>query len=87
MLFSQTLSHTSTSVLEIYNELLKKGYCILFYWIPGHVGIKGNDAADKAAKNVMNILNFPNPYTDLKHKIKNLLKKKMAKGLELPNKQ
>ena len=64
------------SVLNLYNELVKKGYNILFCWIPGHAGIKGNDQADTAAKQASNPLNCTIPYSDLKNTIRNLIKDK-----------
>ena len=56
---SHSCSPTYTSVLKLYNEPLKKGYYVLFCWIPGHVGIKGNEAADKAAKDALNFFGLP----------------------------
>ena len=56
------ISPTFISVLNIYNELLEKGYDILFCWIPGHTGTKGNEQADKATKRTSNHLKMVVPY-------------------------
>ena len=38
---------------EQYNELLKEDKQIILAWVPSHVNIKGNEAADKAAKEAL----------------------------------
>ena len=63
---SNSCSPSFTSVLQLYNELSNKGFHILFCWVPAHVGIKGNEASDKAAKQACNPWNCPVPYSDLK---------------------
>ena len=73
---SSSCSPTFISVLNLYNALVKKGYNILFCWIPGHAGIKGNEQADIAAKQASNPLNCTIPYSDLKNTIRNLIKDK-----------
>ena len=37
-------------ILELYMDLTKDGKEIVFVWVPGHVAIRGNSAADAAAK-------------------------------------
>ena len=37
-------------ILELYTEMTREGREIVFIWVPGHVGIRGNSAADSAAK-------------------------------------
>ena len=34
-------------------DLTKDGKDIVFIWVPGHVGIRGNSAADSAAKDAL----------------------------------
>ncbi|GBN27805.1 RNA-directed DNA polymerase from mobile element jockey [Araneus ventricosus] len=58
------------SVLELYSKLLFRGFTVLFCWIPSHVGIRGNENADKAAKSASAFYNTPVPACDLKKHIK-----------------
>ena len=62
-------------VLEKYNQLKSRGKDIVFCWIPSHIGIKGNEEADEAAKEALS-LNEPSKTivaSDLGNKINNLL--------------
>ena len=40
-------------ILELYRNLTRDWEEIVFIWVPGHVGIRGNSAADSAAKDRM----------------------------------
>jgi ribonuclease HI len=54
----QALNNRGTSIrekiqlntLNLIHDILEKGIDITFMWVPSHVGIRGNDAVDKAAK-------------------------------------
>ena len=58
-LHSNSCSPSFSCVLQPYIELFNKGFHILFCWVPAHSGIKGNKAADKAAKLACNPVNSP----------------------------
>ena len=73
---SNSCSSSFISVLQLYNDLCNKGFHILFCWVPAHVGIKGNEAADKAAKQACNHLNSPVPYSDIKSAISSFIENK-----------
>ena len=40
-------------ILELYTEMTREGREIVFVSFPGHVGIRGNSAADSAAKDAL----------------------------------
>ena len=48
--------------------MTREGRKIIFIWVPGHVGIRGNLAADSAAKDALigDILVELIPFSDLK---------------------
>ncbi|GBN66475.1 hypothetical protein AVEN_156343-1, partial [Araneus ventricosus] len=61
------------NVLHLLNKLASRDFNILLCWVPSHVGIVGNEAADKAAKLANTITNSTVPLTDFKKYIKVLL--------------
>ena len=66
-------------VLEYFHWLVQnQEKRILFYWIPSHVGIRGNKKADAAAKASLSrrVTNIPIPYGDFKKHIIVFLKHK-----------
>jgi len=44
------INFTVFSILKLYTQLTDMGRHVSLCWIPSHVGIKGNEMADKAAK-------------------------------------
>ena len=38
---------------EMYSQLIQEEREIVFVWVPGHVGIRGNSASDSAAKDAL----------------------------------
>ena len=73
---SNTCPPTFISVLKKYHNLQANGFDIKFCWIPSHVGIKGNETADAAAKQANTFLNCLIPYTDIKIQTKEFMLKK-----------
>ena len=58
-------------LLEQHHQLILNDYSIVFCWIPSHIGIGGNEQADKAAKEALNlqIQEFLIHYSDFKPKV------------------
>ena len=55
-------------ILDLYTEVTRDGRDIVFIWVPGHVGIRGNSAADSAGKDALDgdISVELIPFSDLK---------------------
>ena len=55
-------------ILELYTEMTRDGREIVFIWVPGRVGIRGNSAADSAVKDALggDISIELIPFSDLK---------------------
>lgn len=55
-------------ILESLDKLIRSGYSITFMWVPSHIGIDGNGAADATAKAALSLQMSmsPVPYSDFK---------------------
>ncbi len=58
-------------VAEKCHMLCANGKTVKFCWLPSHIGIKGNERADAAAKSALKlpVLDFKIPYSDVKTRI------------------
>ncbi|GBO21011.1 hypothetical protein AVEN_136294-1, partial [Araneus ventricosus] len=63
---SSTRNPLIKEVKDFYRHLLSKGARILFSWVPSHVGITGNELADKSAKSATEFLIRPIVYADVR---------------------
>ncbi|GFR08090.1 putative RNA-directed DNA polymerase from transposon X-element [Trichonephila clavata] len=60
---------TVMEILLLLRKLERKGFDIIFCWVPGHVGILGNEQADNAARSLSDHMQQPVCYHDLKASI------------------
>ncbi|GFV96745.1 putative RNA-directed DNA polymerase from transposon X-element [Trichonephila clavipes] len=60
-------------ILILLRKLERKGFDIIFSWVPGHVGILGNEQADTAARSMSDHMQRPVCYRDLKTSTQNYL--------------
>lgn len=60
-------------ILELHEHICNSGKEVVFYWLPSHVGIPGNERADLAAKDALGkgVIDILFPHTDLKQYIGN----------------
>ncbi|GFU58611.1 putative RNA-directed DNA polymerase from transposon BS [Trichonephila clavipes] len=57
---------TVIEILLLLRKLERKGFDIIFSWVPGHVGILGNEQADTAARSMSDRMQRPVCCQDLK---------------------
>ncbi|GFX94821.1 uncharacterized protein TNCV_2378941 [Trichonephila clavipes] len=57
---------TVIEILILLRKLERKGFDIIFSWVPGHVGILGNEQADTSALSMSDHMQRPVCYQDLK---------------------
>ncbi|GFX86409.1 hypothetical protein TNCV_2562981 [Trichonephila clavipes] len=60
---------TMMEILILLRKLERKGFEIIFSWVPGHVGILGNEQADTAARSMSDHMQRSVCYQDLKTSI------------------
>ena len=84
LLALQNRDTSSPLITKLLNKLntLSKNNNIIFTWIQSHIGIQGNEKADKAAKKALQIdmCKSKIPYTDLKPTIKKFISDKWQKS-------
>ncbi|WP_353805435.1 RNase H family protein, partial [Acinetobacter baumannii] len=53
-LSTRKISHPFLAELhDLHTQLVSEGKKIVFMWVPGHMGIRGNIAVDRAAKDAL----------------------------------
>ena len=70
---NKNLNHPDIrEIIQILTYLREVDSIIEFCWIPGHIGIRGNEKADKIAKEIINhpIYETKIPFSDLKPRIR-----------------
>ncbi|GFW87109.1 RNA-directed DNA polymerase from mobile element jockey [Trichonephila clavipes] len=66
--------HRHPTVIEILlRKLERKCFDIIFSWVPGHVGIHGNEQTDTAARSMSDHMQRPVCYQDLKTSTQNYI--------------
>ncbi|GFT16242.1 probable RNA-directed DNA polymerase from transposon X-element [Trichonephila clavipes] len=64
---------TVIEILLLLRKLERKGFDVIFSWVPGHVGILGNEQADTAARSMSGHMQRPVCYRDLKTSTQNYI--------------
>ncbi|GBN69369.1 hypothetical protein AVEN_15745-1 [Araneus ventricosus] len=64
--FHNRIHPVAVEILALLNILQNRDFDVLFCWIPGHVGIVGNNLADNAAKTASSFLQREIPCCDAK---------------------
>ena len=53
-------------IVVVCHQLITRGTDIVLQWVPSHVGVPGNESADRAAKQTATALNLTLSFTDIK---------------------
>lgn len=64
-------------IIILTNNLLKSGIEISFVWVPAHIGVQGNELADKCAKNSAMHMNVDLQIPFSKSEVKSVVKRKV----------
>ncbi|GFW31178.1 putative RNA-directed DNA polymerase from transposon BS [Trichonephila clavipes] len=64
---------TVIEILILLRKLERKGFDIIFSWVPGRVGILSNEQADTAARSMSDHMQWPVCYQDLKTSTQNYI--------------
>ncbi|GFW63650.1 hypothetical protein TNCV_4329381 [Trichonephila clavipes] len=64
--FSTEHRHPTVIEILLLRKLERRGFDIIFSWVPGHVGILGNELADTAARSMSDHMQRPVCDQDLK---------------------
>ncbi|GFW95649.1 putative RNA-directed DNA polymerase from transposon BS [Trichonephila clavipes] len=71
--FSTVHRHPTVIEILLLRKLERQGFDIIFSWVPGHVGILGNEQADTAARSMSDHMQRPVCYRDLKTSTQNYI--------------